>query len=285
MTLSMRNVSKMSLQPRVSHVTVQHILLSGAWQGDYSSGTNLVVAWARDCDGVVVDDSGVATLVNSGSIVVLSPARRFFLSIYGHKISLLYLDSELLRASIEPQDDRMRDLLFATEPGTTATEALRGIISSAGSSLPGRFTPVDEMYAQHTQIARTVLRELSIARPRRVNAQLQRAVAVMYEVARTPATVQQIAAQLHMSVRSLQLIFQESLDTTPGRFLREMRLECARSELLRASAGLTVADTARAWQFGNPGRFSAVYREKFGELPSETLAGGGAAEQRGEFTA
>jgi AraC-like DNA-binding protein len=54
--------------------------------------------------------------------------------------------------------------------------------------------------------------------------------------------------------------------------LRALRLEMARSELARAARnGRTVASVANELGFGHLGRFSADYRARFSESPSDTL--------------
>ena len=50
--------------------------------------------------------------------------------------------------------------------------------------------------------------------------------------------------------------------------LRDIRLEQARLDLVRDEA--SIIQTALKWGFSNPGRFSSLYRQKYGETPSET---------------
>lgn len=82
-----------------------------------------------------------------------------------------------------------------------------------------------------------------------------------------------IALAAAVTVRSVQLAFRQHLGTTPGSYLRAIRLERAHRDLLRAhrGTGSTVATIAARWQFASPSRFAAYYRQAFGELPSETL--------------
>ncbi|MGT2433192.1 helix-turn-helix domain-containing protein [Cupriavidus basilensis] len=42
-------------------------------------------------------------------------------------------------------------------------------------------------------------------------------------------------------------------------------------ELLLAGKGTTVRTVAAAWGYVNLGLFAAVYKQRFGELPSQTL--------------
>jgi transcriptional regulator GlxA family with amidase domain len=61
---------------------------------------------------------------------------------------------------------------------------------------------------------------------------------------------------------------------TPMQYLKRLRLEGARSELLQAAPGSRVVDVAYRWGFAHHGVFSASYADVFGELPSVTLRRG-----------
>ncbi|MEK6311702.1 MAG: AraC family transcriptional regulator [Curtobacterium sp.] len=92
-----------------------------------------------------------------------------------------------------------------------------------------------------------------------------------------PWTVGELAASVPTSVRSLQDGFRRALDTTPMAYLRRLRLERAREDLLTARPGsVTVSEVAVRWGFLHVSRFAGAYGERFGERPSETLrrAGG-----------
>jgi AraC-like DNA-binding protein len=79
----------------------------------------------------------------------------------------------------------------------------------------------------------------------------------------------ELACQVGVSVRAIQLAFRRYRNSSPQRFLRDRRLELARRRLI-ARSGATVSDIASSSGFGHLGRFSAEYRGRFGESPSET---------------
>ena len=58
-------------------------------------------------------------------------------------------------------------------------------------------------------------------------------------------------------------------------YLRDARLDRVRAELadLTGAPGVKVTEVAMKWGFHHLGRFSAAYRQRFGESPSETLRG------------
>lgn len=88
-----------------------------------------------------------------------------------------------------------------------------------------------------------------------------------------PISVDDIAGHLEVSVRTLQNQFARDLDQTPTSFLRDQRLDRARSDLTDASpgSGVSVTDVATRWGFNHLGRFAVVYKTRFGESPSQTL--------------
>ncbi|MFC9694406.1 AraC family transcriptional regulator [Kribbella sp. NPDC056951] len=87
-----------------------------------------------------------------------------------------------------------------------------------------------------------------------------------------PITVEEIAAAAGVGVRALQEAFRRHLDTTPSAYLRTLRLEHARQDLVAGCPGNTsVTDVALRWGFVHLGRFAAEYRKTFDEYPRDTL--------------
>lgn len=54
-------------------------------------------------------------------------------------------------------------------------------------------------------------------------------------------------------------------------FLRGIRLQRVRAQLLASDGSVSVSEIARRWGFHHLGRFSAYYRDAFGEVPSRTV--------------
>ena len=73
-----------------------------------------------------------------------------------------------------------------------------------------------------------------------------------------------------LNMRTLQRCFRRYLDLTPRDYQRIIRLKRARTELLARSSLDTVSEIAMRNGFNHLGRFSAQYREQFGELPRQT---------------
>lgn len=103
---------------------------------------------------------------------------------------------------------------------------------------------------------------------------LRRAVSYIDDHATAGISLADIAAAAHVSVRAVQLAFRRHLDTTPMAYLRRVRLDHAHRALMAADPQhTTVAAVAARCGFANHSRFTALYRETYGVLPSTTLRG------------
>ena len=105
------------------------------------------------------------------------------------------------------------------------------------------------------------------AAPRNV----RRAEEFMGANAAAPLTIVEIARAAQCSVRALQTAFKSFRGTTPMTALRNIRLEEARTEMLRADRAPSVAQIAAHYGFSNPSRFAQLFRRRYGVYPSETL--------------
>ncbi|MBT7951970.1 MAG: helix-turn-helix transcriptional regulator, partial [Gammaproteobacteria bacterium] len=86
-----------------------------------------------------------------------------------------------------------------------------------------------------------------------------------------PITVNDIAKQVGVAVRTLHLGFQKYRNYSVSEFLRGERLQHARNLLVSAKQNnLTVTDVAYSCGFFHLSKFAAAYQKKFGENPSET---------------
>jgi AraC-like DNA-binding protein len=85
-------------------------------------------------------------------------------------------------------------------------------------------------------------------------------------------TILDLAAELGISLRALELGFRRELGTTPHQYVRASRLGRVHEELARADAErTTVSAIANKWGFAHHSRFARAYRELFGESPAQTL--------------
>jgi len=84
--------------------------------------------------------------------------------------------------------------------------------------------------------------------------------------------LEQLAELAHMSQRSLYLLFERKVGTTPKSYIRQRKLEQIHGRLSDPSAKVrNITEIAMDYGFMHLGRFSESYKSTFGELPSDTL--------------
>ena len=84
-------------------------------------------------------------------------------------------------------------------------------------------------------------------------------------------TVTEIAQACKVGVRALSRGFEKHLGISPQQYMIQHRLDQVRQEILQVRDVTTVTTIAFKWGFLHLGTFAARYRDRFGELPSETL--------------
>ena len=85
-------------------------------------------------------------------------------------------------------------------------------------------------------------------------------------------TMPQLCEQAHVSRRTLQYCFEDVLDMSPMFYLRRVRLNGVRRQLLDPDSGSHVIGAVAAdWGFDNFSQFSSDYRKLFGESASASL--------------
>lgn len=87
-----------------------------------------------------------------------------------------------------------------------------------------------------------------------------------------PITVEMLAHHVGVSGRTLYDGFRKFLEVSPMRYLRDLRMERVRADLLDPAQPASVTALATQWGFFQLGRFAIDYRRRYGESPHETLA-------------
>jgi len=86
------------------------------------------------------------------------------------------------------------------------------------------------------------------------------------------ASVPEISVELNISRRTIECAFQRHVGESPHAYFRKRRLTHCRRALIEAGPDReTVTAIALRHGFTDFGRFAAIYRSQFGELPSVTL--------------
>jgi transcriptional regulator GlxA family with amidase domain len=85
-------------------------------------------------------------------------------------------------------------------------------------------------------------------------------------------SVREIADEIGVTERALQLAFKSQVGMAPAEVLRRCRVERIRQDLLCANhAGVSVIETAARWGIPNRSTLASVYRKYFQETPAQTL--------------
>jgi len=121
------------------------------------------------------------------------------------------------------------------------------------------------LHAQTHDRLDDLLRTQPPSRPRTV----KRVIDLIDENPEINHSLGDLARHAGVGARRLQVAFHETLQTSPTRYQRSVKLNHARAELV--TGGRTVMEVAYRWGFTHPGRFANAYRAAFGESPSETL--------------
>jgi AraC-like DNA-binding protein len=102
---------------------------------------------------------------------------------------------------------------------------------------------------------------------------VRQAVDLIENEAMGELTISDIAKQVGIGVRSLEIGFQREMHCTPRAFMLTRRMERAHQELEDADprSGSTVTGIAMRWGFAHTGRFATAYRRRYGLAPSQTL--------------
>ncbi|MQA77349.1 MAG: helix-turn-helix domain-containing protein [Streptosporangiales bacterium] len=190
------------------------------------------------------------------------------------------LERHLSRMLGRSVDHRIR---FAPEMSVRRTGASWGGVAQTLVDVAERVPVGGQSPFVTAELEQTVMTTLLLAQPHSYSSALldgvpsasSRTVAGAVEIMRSEPgarlTVATIAERVGVSERSLQLAFRRQTGTSPGRHLRDMRLDRARHTLLTTAADeRSISRIATEWGFFHLGRFAGAYRRRFGENPSQT---------------
>jgi len=237
-----------------------------------------LVAWMRSGSSTITY-GGESHDLEAGVPVVLPFCDTYELHHRDIALNLVHLDAGFLRSVVGEDDFAFEPLRRPSAEGMRAWQSVVRAHSATWLDVDHELTATAQR-----DIAEAFATAAIAAFPQRSrwrstvtgsgpeHERLRRALEYVHEHAREPIGTPEIAAAAGLSPRGLQQSLRRHLDQTPGDLLRGVRLDGARADLVRGDRDDTsVADVARAWGFGHLGRFSATYRSRFGELPSESL--------------
>ena len=213
-----------------------------------------------------------------------TPARGDYLSDYNELVTVVIsrqmLETELSMMLGRTVDSPVRfEFAFPAQGHSPLHQALRMLTAELTDPAAPAKSPLVAKY-----LGRLVVSGLLLSHPHHLWEELVRpagfqgpqairaALAAIEERPTEIVTVGDIAAAVGLSVRALDDGFRRHVGVSPMRYLRHVRLDRARAELLRSDPEQTTATfVAQNWGFDHYGRFAAEYRQRFGCSPSETL--------------
>ena len=130
----------------------------------------------------------------------------------------------------------------------------------------------DPNYGQTPNTLKTAQREAWCHIMSRERSQEQFVQTCFEEGCTNPLTINDLTTKLFSSKTVLSQSIKEQTGLSPMTFLRNVRLEQVRSQLIRGDSSTSIISVAQKYGFPSRGHFSRYYRELFGELPSETAA-------------
>lgn len=194
--------------------------------------------------------------------------------------------SQLLRTDISP--GWLQSRVLSSKPAAVGPLMQLVVESLAradcGECLPSSVGPVLE-----SEVASYLLRALqvngngtyTIKDSSRRRASVRIVLDYLREVPDPDVSMQNLCTLTQVSERTLEYAFMEAVSLPPRRYLKLLRLNQARNDLLDGAAhGESVTDVALRRGFSELGRFAGEYRALFGERPSTTLKRSGSGCSR-----
>ena len=155
-------------------------------------------------------------------------------------------------------------IVSASGGSATADLMLNLIAARHGEDLS--ITVADQMVYNAVRDASAAQRVSLQARSGQRSPKLAHAIQIMRGAVEQPLSIGEIAQQVGVSARQLERIFGKHLNTSPKKYMLDLRLERARYLLLQTE--MSVIEVAIATGFESPSHFARVYRTAFGVPPN-----------------
>jgi AraC-like DNA-binding protein len=258
--------------------------------GTFTGHLQGIIPWSRDYvvswfpTGSVTIDYPKGHLASVGGRPFLTPTETSYsFAMTPHRHSIVQLDAGFLEdvaATRHGGPPQRVDFDHAAVPTDDALAAWRGVLAEVTPVVVSPETGASDRLLAQTALAEALL-DLFPWRPVAVPAELRTertrrlrlAAEYVHAYVDRAISSSDIAAAVDMHPRTLQQQMQEYLGASPTRFVRGVRLDRVRLDLLHGDPRTTlVSEVATRWGFAHLGRFSAAYVARFGEYPRDTLA-------------
>lgn len=186
------------------------------------------------------------------------------------RLDSAFVRESLLRSSPFVVDGDARD----TTALCVLTQVIRTIGAFAPAGAPAVFPELEDCLLKALYVvlfAGRAPQEAAALPDQPTDVRLRRLCAKILDNLSSELTLQALARECGLSVRTIQYLFQRQFGTTPKQWIIEQRLLAVRARLSHPGESDSVTSVAIRF-FNNLGDFARRYRRRFGEKPSETLA-------------
>jgi AraC family transcriptional regulator, ethanolamine operon transcriptional activator len=215
-------------------------------------------------------------VASAGTVTFIAPGWEYTLHRPAGRASAISVDGKQLREEATARmSGACNDLVFRTrsmalgEPAEAKLHAamarfVESSTAACASSAHGEAALLDAL-AELLLVESIVVRSQTISAARLadletwIDAHLER-----------PITVGRLCQVAGVGERALQKAFESRRGMSPMRFVAERRLAVARRLLTVADSNHDVTRVAMSLGFGHTGRFAMLYRQAFGESPSQS---------------
>lgn len=181
-----------------------------------------------------------------------------------------------LPLNLETLTKRISTIPTSTQETATLRMRMAAVIASRAEARQDSINNSDALFRDQAAIG--ILRLLSRSNPGKCRSQmparkyaLNRAVEILESHNNHPISVSTLCKLVGVSAPSLYRAFKEEFGVGTKQYIQSRLLAGVREQLISANPGAQVNDIANTWGFWHMGQFAALYRNHFGELPSETL--------------
>tara|TARA_B100000700_G_scaffold11609_2_gene11734 strand:- start:4173 stop:5201 length:1029 start_codon:yes stop_codon:yes gene_type:complete len=172
------------------------------------------------------------------------------------------------RVKVEPDALYVQDQGRYTSAGVTAgiDLALSLVEADQGGELAGRVARELVMFL-HRPGDQAQFSE-ALRYQQRASGSLRELLDRLHADPAEPHDLESMAAQMAVTPRHLSRLFRHHLDTTPGAYLTQLRLEGARQQLLTASPAPPLERLATQWRLGSAEQLRRLFQRRYGVSPS-----------------
>jgi AraC-like DNA-binding protein len=222
---------------------------------------------------------GTEVRTRPGDVVLIDATRSWDVSSIGNVSNItLKLPSEKMLALTErPADYCGR--AFPHDPNTKAVSAIIIALRDAIEAAPDAewddayedvlVSAISTLFPRGASVSEATVREESLRR---------KAIAFIERNLFAPdLDGEQVAAELGVSVRTIQRLFNDN-GLTPGKYILDRRIITAGEQLRSGEGASKITDLAYSLGFNDLSHFTRVFRKKFGQSPTEFRDKGGFRE-------